>query len=313
MLTLIRIKNTNAKTFLQGQLTCDVNKINELYSSLGGYCELKGRLIANFRLFTFRDDYYLALPSDTAKGCINDLKKYGVFSKIIIEQANDMSIYGIVCDGDGSSDSDSDGNNINQQLSEILTLKELPTSPNDVVQTASFCIIRCHGEQPRYLITGLTNYLYQISADLKQANLIANDNTWQLAEIDAGIPNITAGTIAKFTPHEINLPSLDGVSFNKGCYRGQEIVARMHYRGKLKQHMYRANLVDDKKLLLFPGDELQTTGDTNAGYVVNCAYDDKNKQWQLLATVKDEAKKNDAVFYQSHKLEFVDLPYNIQK
>lgn len=302
MNTLIRIKNTNAKTFLQGQLTCDVNKINELRASLGGYCELKGRLIASFRLFILQQDYYLALPADIANNCTKELQKYGMFSKVVIERGSDMNLLPIIV---GDSE-------FNQALQEILSLAELPVTPNDVIQAASFCIIRCHGEQARYLIAGATNDISSITTKLTQAKLIASDNQWQLAEINAGIPTITADTIAQFTPHEVNLPRLDAVSFNKGCYRGQEIVARMHYRGKLKQHMYRASLNGDQTLALHPGAALHTAEEKNTGYVVNCTFDNKTNQWQLLVTVKDETKENDGVFYQGQKLEFGNLPYTIQ-
>lgn len=110
--------------------------------------------------------------------------------------------------------------------------------------------------------------------------------TWKSHNIKAGIPTIYPETIGLFTPHQINLQLIGGVSFNKGCYTGQEIIARMQYLGKLKQHMVRVSFVSEK--VFAPGTKLYNLTGLEVGELVDAVLESEQNV-QALAVLQDNA------------------------
>jgi tRNA-modifying protein YgfZ len=129
-----------------------------------------------------------------------------------------------------------------------------------------------------------------ISAAL-QASLpkVTSDNALLLQDIAAKVVNITIDTSEKFTPHEISLEQTGAISFHKGCYQGQEIIARMHYQGKAKQHLIQAQ----SDIAFEPGDIIKVD-DRKVGCVINCAKDASH--YVLLASLRDDALDADLPF-----------------
>lgn len=164
MMYFLKISGDNAKNFLQGQLTCDVNQLHAGQSYLGAHCNQKGRVLFNFLLLHQDEHYYMKLPANMLETAKNRLEKFAVFSKVTIEPV--------------SLDDNTEG---------LLATKE--------------------------------------------------------KEIEMGFVTIYPETSGLFTPHELNYPQFENmISFTKGCYTGQEIVARMQYLGKLKKHLYHATI-----------------------------------------------------------------------
>jgi tRNA-modifying protein YgfZ len=131
-----------------------------------------------------------------------------------------------------------------------------------------------------------------------------------LEDIRAGIANVFPETRGLFTPHDINYPQVNGVSFNKGCYTGQEIIARMHFLGKLKQHMYRVQFVSDA--IPMPGANLVDADGNNVGTLVEAA--SVNAQhWEALAVLTDKSLTQPIFLENSNKtvLQVLDLPYTL--
>lgn len=216
--TLMKISGQDALRFLQGQLTCDVTKI-QAGGTLGAHLNPKGRVIFLFKIFIHLNDYYLLLPSSMYGVAESALKKYLPFFKANIEDAS----------GDLSN----------------LT--------------------------PVFKLTNL--------ADLKRANLLA------------GIPAIYPETSGLFLPHELNLPTLNAVSFDKGCYTGQEITARMHYRGKAKVSLFRAKAT--LSTAPQPGTEIVNAKQTACGIVVDSLLENPdNQSYQLLIVSNIEDADN---------------------
>jgi len=153
----IKISGTDAKKFLQGQVTCDVEKITATQNSLAAHCNPQGRIISLFTLFFNEDNYYLVMPQQLAPIALNKLKKYAVFYKVHLEQGTDEKT--------------------------------------------------------------ITSLQYKEDA-----------------------PHIYPETSEIFLPHELNLQESNAISFDKGCYTGQEIIARMQYRGKLKKRMFKTHI-----------------------------------------------------------------------
>jgi folate-binding protein YgfZ len=204
--SLIKISGPDASKFLQGQLTCDVSKITPEQSSLGAHCNVKGRVMSLFRLFLFQADYYLLMPSAVTEAALASLKKYAMFSKVKLTLPT-ADIYGL------------------QQASLALTY---PAQHEAVSATDASCCIRIAGEQRFLLIDFADTLALEHNDDI---------NAWHTADISNGLPRLYPETIGEFLPHYINLPQLGALSFTKGCYTGQEIIARMEHRGKIKQKM----------------------------------------------------------------------------
>jgi tRNA-modifying protein YgfZ len=148
--------------------------------------------------------------------------------------------------------------------------------------------------------------LSDASAELDQISTAAalSLNEWKTSNIEAGIPAIYAATSGKLLPHEINLPELNAVSFNKGCFTGQEIIARMHYRGQLKKRMYRARVT--AKTAPVPGADIYAEQGPAGTVVDSCK--ETGDSYQVLVVANQE---NQQLFLDPDKiepLEFVSLP-----
>lgn len=223
-LGLIRASGKDAKRFLQGQLTCDLEEINANQSRLGAHCDVKGRVIANFRLFFFQNDYYFLLQHSTLLLLLTSLQKYAVFSKVTLtEVSKDWQKIGLY------------GPPIKDLLSEqkLYSAKE-----NGVAESGQELCLSIPGSVPRsILLAPAPQPIGFLDAVVGHQSV----NYWHLLDIMAGIPTIYPETSGQFTPQQLNFPEIGGVSFNKGCYIGQEIIARTHYLGKSKSRLYRVS------------------------------------------------------------------------
>lgn len=156
----------------------------------------------------------------------------------------------------------------------------------------------------KYLIfskTKLTVYEGELT------NRFAPDENWQMQDIETGVATITPETVGLFTPHDINYHLINAVSFNKGCYTGQEIVARMHYLGKPKQSLYRFAI--QSPVIPMPGMKLQGSNQQVVGVVVNVAKDIK-KGTQILAVIQDAGLRQAIYLNQTpYLLTQLDLTY----
>lgn len=204
---LLKITGVDTKKLLQGQLTCDVEKIQPNQCCVSAHCNSQGRMISLFHLLRKDEDYYLLLPRTMVEIAFNALKKYSPFYKT---QLNDVS-KSISCVG-------YKGNFKSQYKCFTVSLPE-----------------------SHHFILGEKNFIEEITTELKQDPLLQKNTDWHYLTIHQGIPTIYPETSGKFLPHEINLHTInDAISFDKGCYTGQEIIARMHYRGKLKKRLHHA-------------------------------------------------------------------------
>jgi folate-binding protein YgfZ len=223
-LGLLRVGGVDAKKLLQGQLTCDLEEISASQSRLGAYCLPQGRMLSLFRIFHYGKDYYLQMPAEIVAETLTTLKKYAVFFKVKLSDARN-ELTRLSCSG-ASATTDL-----------TATFGVVPEAVDSAVLIDNVLIIKLPGSHPHYELIAVPDALAAFAACAK-----TSENTWKYLNIRAGVADLHAATLGKLLPHEINLPAQNGVSFNKGCYTGQEIVARMHYRGQLKKHMYRGRV-----------------------------------------------------------------------
>ena len=173
-------------------------------------------------------------------------------------------------------------------------------------------MIRIPGTHPRYEFYGDPETLSKLWESFSAHTTKVGSSVWALQDIESGIPDIYATTVESFVPQMANLHAIGGVSFKKGCYPGQEVVARMQYLGKLKRRMYRAHVKTDS--LPAAGDNLYSSGsDDSVGKVVQAQLAPKGGV-ELLAILKIAQAEQHSIHLedkQGPQLELIDLPYEV--
>ena len=228
----IRISGADRISFLQGQLSCNTDLLCAGRSLPGALCNLKGRVIADFRLVEHNEDIIMQCAAGMADKIHATLSKYAVFSKVELSQlqGKDNSApvaLGII------------GRGIFEALS-ILNL-DLPKSNDGVSSSATSKVVRVSGLSERIEIWMHTKAAAeQLLATLEEEK-IDDIEPWLRADIEAGIVHVTPTLSEEFTPQLLNYDLSGLIDFKKGCYTGQEIVARMFYRGTAKRRLQLAS------------------------------------------------------------------------
>ena len=291
---ILALRGPDANKFLQGQVTCNLNYLSDSQCSLGARCTPKGRMQSSFRIVSVTDGYLLAMANELLEAQLSDLKKYAVFSK---SKLTDESQAWLRLGLNGADDA-------------LRSLGlELPTDADSVVRHQELLALRLSdGRAELWAPAAQAEAVKaQLAAQLPEAPL----NDWLLAQIRAGIGQVMGSTRELFIPQMINLQAVGGVSFKKGCYTGQEIVARMQYLGKLKRRLYRLELHDSQ--VPEPGTALFSSARASSvGEVVLAARSGTGVE--LLAVLQDEAALDGHIHLGSAEgstLSVLDLPYTL--
>lgn len=215
-LALLRVSGRDARTFLQGQLTCDVPAPEAGRWQWGGYCTAKGRLVAVFRLACEGESYCLQLPADTAGPLVDRLRRFVLRAKVTLDVA------------DGWSGMQLAGATEAAALAAQAGLPQLPP-PGAVAVAADALVMGLDGHE--WVVHAGDGHAVPGIVDL------AASGHW-LRDVRAGFPWITAAAQERFIPQMVDLDVLGGVSFSKGCYPGQEIVARARYLGETRRRLH---------------------------------------------------------------------------
>ena len=270
---LIKASGEEAMDFLQNQFSNDIKDVTEEQSQLSAYCSPKGRMLASFRIFKQAEDYFLELSADLLEPTLKRLRMFILRSKVSLDDvSDDLSRMGLA----------------GPQAESLLQshFSSLPTETNQSVYENNCSLIRLAGEIPRFEIHGPATALKSIWSDIQSQAIAVGRQAWDWFDTRAGIPVINSQTVEAFVPQMVNFSTIGGVSFTKGCYPGQEVVARMHYLGKLKRRMYLAHV--DTDTLPESGTELFTRTDTeaqNCGKIVQ-AQPSPNGGYDLLAVLQ---------------------------
>ena len=296
---LIAIEGQDAFTFLQGQLTCDMKEISHSRSRLAAWCSPKGRVLVLFRVVHITTGVVLELPASQMEETINRLRMYVLRSRVSLKDVSDDFVrIGLA----------------GESATELLESRygSAPQSPDDVVAAGNDRLIRLHGVTPRYKFIGDSAH----AADLWRAAAgmltPAGAQAWTLLEILAGVPEIRQSD--EHLPQMINLDLLDGVSFNKGCFVGQEIIARTHHLGRLKRRMYL--VCADVTERVDPGAPIlaAASGFEAAGQIVSSARRADGNGVIALAVLRiDAAKTGDLRLANADgpRVQLLELPYSI--
>ncbi|MHA7113933.1 CAF17-like 4Fe-4S cluster assembly/insertion protein YgfZ [Pseudomonas promysalinigenes] len=293
---ILAVRGSDAGKFLQGQLTCNISYLSLEYASLGARCMVKGRMQSSFRILPEGNGYLLAMASELLEPQLADLKKYAVFSKATLtDESAAWARFGLQ-GGAGAL--------------QALGL-DLPPAPGSTVRHDGLIAITVSAERSELWIpvAQAADVRQRLAATLPEGCL----NDWLLGQIRAGIGQVMGPTRELFIPQMINLQAVDGVSFKKGCYTGQEIVARMQYLGKLKRRQYRLALAQQEAPA--PATPIfSPTHGSSVGEVVLAA--SAGNECELLAVLSAEAVEDDNLHLGSlegPRLQLLTLPYELDR
>ena len=220
----VKVIGPDARKFLQGQVTCNMEKVDDSVSLAGALCNLKGRVIADFRALAIADGVALQTEPGMAETIVNVLKKYAVFSKVEISTGKFSSPV-LGCVGDDA-----------EQLLSRLFAWQKPAVGN-VFRTAEIAIISIGDAAQRFEVYPLTAAASTQLAALESAAESHSASLWHSLDIESGIFHVDAELSEEFTPQLLNYDISGVIDFKKCCYTGQEIVARMFYRSTAKKRM----------------------------------------------------------------------------
>lgn len=281
-MAIIRLEGADAIKYLNGQVTCDVTALKPGQQMLGAHCTPKGKVLATFRLLRRETDLLLIYRKELSELQLSELKKYAIFSKVTITDASDQfELRGIA--GTGTD--------------EWLSIHTSATANTDLLQITP----------DRWLL--LTPTPNELIFSLPEHS----PNEWRGLEILDGLPHLGKMHQAEFIPQALNLQALNGICFTKGCYTGQEIVARAKYRGANNRALFilegTANKPIDPTAVL----QKKINDNWRSSGVILDIWQEKEKL--LVSTVLPSDTESDSIFRiendESSALSIRPLPYSL--
>ena len=298
-LGLILVTGEDAENFLQNQFSNDIGHIDESRFQLSSYSTPKGRLLAIFQIVQISNGYLLITPLSLVESLLQRLQMFVIQAKVNLANASDHFARIVL---------QTDNNNVPQH-------PLLAQQAGQVLQGETVISLQLNkvNNENRYLVLCLSfDEAKSLWEAFSQDLAVASFDAWRLSEIRAGMPVIYPQTSEEFVLQMSNLDLLDGVSFKKGCYPGQEIVARMHYLGKLKRRMFLTTLETDQ--CPAPGDEISAKGAESAdgsGKVIDAVSDNDGLCHCLYVAQIKKAANNELCLLDQPQVVLtpVELPY----
>ncbi len=295
---IIKVSGEDAQAFLQNLCSNDIKAITPVLAQLNSLNTAKGRVLATFLIWQNGNDYFLQLPDTLLAAIQKKLSMYVLRSKVKIEDVNAHFV------SLGLS-----GNEAEALLKNQLNVPQESTL--SVMQNGASSVIRMGHE--RFQIITTPDLAIELWKQLSTHVRIVGSPCWDWLNIREGIPVIQLPTQEQFVLQMLNLDILNGVNFKKGCYPGQEIVARMHYLGKLKQRTFLAHV--ESEIAPQPNDTLYSNDfpGQSSGNIVNAALAPTGG-YDVLASLHINTVKN---LHEVHwktpdgaVLKLLELPYS---
>lgn len=289
--SLLHISGEQALDFLQGQITCDTRTLDATRALPGLYCNVQGRVVCDFLLCQLGPEHYaLRLRRDIRASSAALLARYIVFSKAHLDAADDDWQL-LACWGD-------DVGPVLQNCLGALPAEKYTSCTGD-----NFVLLQVDDDGCQFECYINSAREPALLEQLQDGLQMGSESHWQAMQIGNGVARIEASTSGEFIPQLLNYDLTGHISFNKGCYTGQEVVARMHYRGKPKRRLHLASLDASQPAVagcpLYPSME-QTIGEPqgdapdpasipgkSVGNVINCARAADQQLWVLLTATRD--------------------------
>lgn len=289
--SLLAVTGNDRHTFLHGQFINDLNLIEESKAQLSAWCNPKGQVITNFIIINTGISYLLLFKHELKEFVQKRLRMFVMRSDVTIEDITESSpLVGV----SNTKDLTSLGDNI-------------PTNAGEVHAVDGLVIVCLPDNSGRYLITGNIEALTKKLPDLN--NTFTSSSVWELLDILAGLPWISSATQEQFLPQMLNLDILKGLSYQKGCYPGQEVIARLHYRGEVKKRLQ----IIKSEVELIVGDNIYINQtETKAGAIVNSSHHPDGTFYSLAIITLDNV--NNELFSDTEvakEISIIKLPYTI--
>ena len=221
----VQVDGPDARKFLQGQVSCNVDLLSETRSLPGAICNLKGRVVADFRLAQTGDACLLQTAGGMAEKIIGTLSRYAVFSRVELRRFEPPLVLGIL------------GDDFETALTRLFP--RLPAAVNESAVSAQMCLLRLPGGRQELwcLDEAVTPSLRELFGEWQSKP----GRDWLAAGIESGVAHVGPASSEQYTPQLLNYDISGVINFSKGCYTGQEVVARMHFRGKPKKRLFLFN------------------------------------------------------------------------
>ncbi|WP_235424167.1 tRNA-modifying protein YgfZ [Citrobacter koseri] len=298
---LASITGADSEKYMQGQVTADVNQLTEQQHLLVAHCDAKGKMWSNLRLFRDGDGFAWIERRSLREAQLTELKKYAVFSKVAIAPDDERVLLGIA------------GFQARAALANIFS--ELPNSEKQVVSEGASTLLWFEHPAKRFLLITDVATAESLTEKLRGEAALNNSQQWLALDIEAGIPVIDSANSGQFIPQATNLQALGGISFKKGCYSGQEMVARAKFRGANKRALWslagKASRVPEagEDLELQMGENWRRTGTVLAAVQL----DDGQVLVQVVMNNDMEADSVFRVRDDANTLHIVPLPYSLEE
>lgn len=286
---LIRFSGPDTRRFLQGQVTCQLDDLSETHALLGAACTPKGRAYASFRLLQAGDTVLMGVHCSLAEATLAHLKRFAAFFKVNLSLAEDWGALGML----GAS---------------LDIPPGIPGTVHTLGDTYAIDLSPTVEGLSRREVWGPVHTLTRLA--VAQGGAAQPAGLWPLARLRAGEAWITEASREQHVPQHFNWQHLDGIHFRKGCYTGQEIIARMRYLGQLKKSLYRVQGEADippavgTGLADTPDAESATVGD-----VVNSIPLDAGRFEALV--ILPHARATAPLYYQGRPVSLCTLPYAV--
>ncbi|MGM0535490.1 MAG: YgfZ/GcvT domain-containing protein [Pseudomonadota bacterium] len=295
-LGVLDVEGPDAETFLQGQTSAQVSLADGDLAPLTCFCTPKGRMLANAQLLRVTAGHYrLLMHTSLVTTLAEHLKKFAPFYKVELRERDDLALLGLI--GHEAA-----------ALAEVR-FDVLPPRTWHQAGDEQHQVLAHPGPRPRLLLCLSVD---QVEADwgwLKEHATPVGNAVWRLHDIQAGLAWLEADQRDTYLPQMINWEALGGISFKKGCYTGQEVVARAHFRGQVKKRLVRAQL--DGGLLPEPGSAIEDADDRRLGEVL-CTELDAYGEAEVLAVMSTREPAL-PLRCAGQKLKLLKLPYPVER
>ncbi|WP_372771867.1 tRNA-modifying protein YgfZ [Pantoea sp. WEP] len=299
---LVSVQGKDSTSYLQGQLTLDVAALDAAQHRPAAHCDAKGKMWSNLRLFHRGEGYTYLVRRNLREQQVTELKKYAVFAKVTIAADDDAVLLGVA------------GFQARAALANVFTT--LPDATTPVVQQDDTTLLWFAEPAERFLLVTTPAQAEVLQQKLAGEAQLNDSTQWLALDIAAGVPVIDSATTAQLIPQATNLQALDAISFKKGCYTGQEMVARAKFRGANKRALYwlagSASKVPDaaSSLELQMGDKWRRTGTVLSGVQL-----DDGSVW-VQAVLNNDLEPDSVLRVEgdeSGKLTIQPLPYSLEE
>lgn len=288
---IISLQGRDTTNFLQGQLCGDVRQLSTKQALWTAHCTPKGRVFATLLLTNREDSTWAFCPASNAPALIERLRKYILFSKLTIEKP-ETKPYLIECSGPDTATA----------LTELFP--ELPNTPMAMQASKELQIIRLHGKQPRWLIIAINDAAaVSVWEALAKTHCPIGLEAHRLLFIEAGLVDVGKELQETFLPQMIDLDKVGAMSLKKGCYVGQEVIARTSSLGKLKRKLYRATLTSNAIPAI--GQNIEDNNGAVLGTCVNACCPEGEDTTMILAVLAERGLQ-EALFCEGNQLQSIE-------